>query len=222
MSREYQTGATLEVRGETWTLARVQPFDACAVLTLEGRDRSNAGDRLQVIEPFDRPRLVANRKLRRRRRQAVIAAALTAIASARDRSGLWTAASASIDLWPYQLEPALAVIQRRDAPAARRRRRPRQDHSGRVDPVGAARARLGRTRADRVSGRPARHVGARAARSIRHRRNGARSGHRSPNASPRCRRASVPGRGTPSRSRRSISSSGRRCCRRSTGSRSIS
>ena len=91
-------------------MTRSQHFDACALLTLEGRDRSNAGNRLQVIDPFDRPRPLANRKLRRRPRRAVLRSALAAIVSARGRSRLWTAAAASIELWPYQLEPALAVI----------------------------------------------------------------------------------------------------------------
>jgi hypothetical protein len=106
----YEPGALLEVRGETWTLTRAQRFDACALLTLEGRDRSNAGQRLRVIDPFDRPRLVVNRALRRRPRRAVLRSALAAIIGARGRSCLWTAAAASIQLWPYQLEPALAVI----------------------------------------------------------------------------------------------------------------
>ena len=110
MPSRYEAGALLEVRGETWTLTRAQHFDACALLTLEGRDRSNAGRRLRVIEPYDRPRPVTNRKLRRRSRRAVLWSALRAAIGVRDRSGLWTAAAASIDLWPYQLEPALAVI----------------------------------------------------------------------------------------------------------------
>jgi superfamily II DNA or RNA helicase len=106
----YEAGARLEVRGETWTLTRAQRFDDCALLTLEGRDRSNAGNRLRVVEPFDRPRPLANRKLSRRPRRAVLLSALAAITGARGRSRLWTAAAASIELWPYQLEPALAII----------------------------------------------------------------------------------------------------------------
>jgi superfamily II DNA or RNA helicase len=104
-------GSPLEVRGETWTLSRAQRFDACTVLTLEGHQRSNAGERLRVIAPFDRPRPVAGRRLRRRSRRRVIASTLAAICGARRSSGLWTAADASIDLWPYQLEPALAVVR---------------------------------------------------------------------------------------------------------------
>ena len=110
MPFRYEAGSRFEVRGETWTLTRAQHFDACALLTLEGRDRSNAGHRLRVVEPFDRPRPLANRKLTRRPRRAVLLSALAAITGARGRSGLWTAADASIELWPYQLEPALAVI----------------------------------------------------------------------------------------------------------------
>jgi hypothetical protein len=111
MPFSFEDGALLECRGETWKLWRSQQFDACAILTLEGRDRSNAGDRLHVIDPFDRPRLIANRTLRKRPRRVVIASALSAIASARRSASLWTAAQSSIDLWPYQLEPALAVIR---------------------------------------------------------------------------------------------------------------
>ena len=110
MPSRYEAGALLEVRGETWTLTRAQKFDACALLTLEGRDRSNAGRRLRVIDSFERPRPVANGKLRRRSRRATLRAALAAIIGARGTWCLWTAAAASIELWPYQLEPALAVI----------------------------------------------------------------------------------------------------------------
>jgi superfamily II DNA or RNA helicase len=110
MPSRYEAGALLEVRGEAWTLTRAQRFDACTLLTLEGRDQSNANTRLRVLDPFDRPRPVANRTLSRRPRRAVLLSALAAIAGARGRSRLWTAADASIDLWPYQLEPALAVI----------------------------------------------------------------------------------------------------------------
>ena len=111
MPFSYVDGALLECRGETWKLSRSQQFDACAILTLEGRDRSNAGDRLHVIDPFDRPRRIASRTLRKRPRRVVIASALAAITTARRSASLWTAAQSSIDLWPYQLEPALAVIR---------------------------------------------------------------------------------------------------------------
>ena len=106
----FEDGAPVEVRGETWRLARADRFDACAILTLVGRDRSNAGARFRVVVPFDRPRPLAARRLRRRSRHAAMADALNAVAGVRRAPGLWTAASAAIDLLPYQLEPALAVV----------------------------------------------------------------------------------------------------------------
>lgn len=110
MAQVYEPGMTLEVRGGRWTLTRAQAFDACTVLTLGGADASNESQSLQVIEPFDRPRLPAARRLRRRPRRTVLRTALNAITSARTTTGLWTAADAAIDVMPYQLEPALAVL----------------------------------------------------------------------------------------------------------------
>ena len=110
MPSRYEAGALLEVRGEIWALTREQRFDGCTLLTLEGRGQSNANTRLRVVDPFDRPRPLAKCRLGRRPRRAVLHSALAAVASARGRSRLWTAAKASIELWPYQLEPALAVI----------------------------------------------------------------------------------------------------------------
>src|SRR5262245_60849680 len=110
MSSVLEGSVEVEVRGEPWAVVRAQPFESCTVLTLEGRGRSNARQRLRVIEPFDRPRAIRAPRLPRRRREAVPGAALGAIAALRSDAGLWTAAGASIDLLPYQLEPALAVI----------------------------------------------------------------------------------------------------------------
>ncbi len=106
-----QPGGIVNVRGERWRLARVDPYERCSVLTLDGRDVANANRRLRVIEPFDRPMPVASDCMVRRSRRSVLRTALRAIANARPATGLWTAAEASIDLLPYQLEPALAVLR---------------------------------------------------------------------------------------------------------------
>jgi len=106
----FEAGALIEVRGQQWLLTRAQRFDACTVLSLEGRDRANAMERMQIVDPYDRPHLVAPGSLERRRRQVVIKHALAAIHSAKPVDGLWTAAAARIDLHSYQLEPALAAI----------------------------------------------------------------------------------------------------------------
>lgn len=106
----YDTGALLDVRGQRWLLTRAAPYGHCTILTLEGRGAANANERLQVIDPFDRPRPIAATKIVRRPRRAVLRAALGAIVDARPAHGLWMAAAASIDLLPYQLEPALAAV----------------------------------------------------------------------------------------------------------------
>jgi len=106
-----QPGAIVTLRGERWRLARVDTYERCSVLTLDGRGGANANRRVRVIEPFDRPVPVASGRMVRRKRRAVLQAALDAIANARPATGLWTAAAASIDLLPYQLEPALAVLR---------------------------------------------------------------------------------------------------------------
>lgn len=106
-----QPGAIVNVRGERWRLARVDTYERWSVLTLDGRDVANANQRLRVIEPFDRPVPVAADRMVRRRRHTVLCAARHALAKARPAAGLWTAAAAAIDLLPYQLEPALAVLR---------------------------------------------------------------------------------------------------------------
>lgn len=110
MSLPLEAGSLVEVRGERWLLTAATPHGTCTVLTLEGRDRANATERLRVIDPFDRSRRIARAALARRPRRAVLRAALGAIVDARSDNTLWVAASAGIDVWPYQLEPALAAI----------------------------------------------------------------------------------------------------------------
>jgi ERCC4-related helicase len=110
MPLHYEAGALVEVRGERWLLTRADAFESCCVLTLEGRDRHNTRERLCVIDPFDRPRRISRGRLTRRSRWRVLQSALASIADHRPVAGLWTAAAAAIDLWPYQLEPALAAI----------------------------------------------------------------------------------------------------------------
>ena len=95
------------VRDEHWRIARVDSFDRCTVVTLDGGHRR----RFRVIEPFDRVLAIRSSGIVRRDRRAVLRTALHTMASARPPLGLWTAASATIDLLPYQLEPALAVLR---------------------------------------------------------------------------------------------------------------
>ena len=94
------------VRDQPWRVTRVDEFDRCAVLTLDAADR-----KLRVIAPFDRVMVNGRARVMRRNRRTVLRTALKTMASARAPTGLWTAAAAAIDLLPYQLEPALAVLR---------------------------------------------------------------------------------------------------------------
>jgi superfamily II DNA or RNA helicase len=108
---EFRAGTSVTLRGEAWRIRLVEPFERCTLLTLDGIGRGNLGAGLSVLTPFDRPRVEArSRKPRVVSRRAALQRAARAIAGAHAWSSLWTAASASIELLPWQLEPALAVI----------------------------------------------------------------------------------------------------------------
>lgn len=100
-------GSTVTARGRRWRVARVDAFERCSILTLEAAGCS----RVRLIDPFDRITTIDANRIVRRRRRGVTQIALAAACSARPATGLWTAAGAAIDLMPYQLEPALAVLR---------------------------------------------------------------------------------------------------------------
>ncbi len=107
MATHVAPGSIVTVRGQPWRVARVDEFDRCSVVTLNAAHSK----RLRVIEPFDRVIATGTRRVIRRHRRSVLNTALGTIAAARPALGLWTAASADIELLPYQLEPALAVLR---------------------------------------------------------------------------------------------------------------
>ena len=103
-------GSSVWVRSERWVVVACDRFETCTVVSLEGQGGENAGRQCRLIEPFDRLRQVNPNRLHRRKRDSLLRSALTAAARERPASGLWTAADARITLLPYQLEPALAVL----------------------------------------------------------------------------------------------------------------
>src|SRR5689334_5424209 len=110
MAGHLEIGSLVELRGQQWLLTRAQPYDACTLLSLEGRERGNAMERIRVIAPFDRPTPISTRSLQRRGRLFVLEHALAAIHSSNPSTALWTAAAARVDLLGYQLEPAMAAL----------------------------------------------------------------------------------------------------------------
>ena len=104
-------GELVELRGERWRLAHRMAADSNAILTLNGADTANHHSVLRVIEGMETPIRVSSETLRRRSRRAVARVALHAMATAQPPGHLWTAAAADIDLWPYQLQPAIAAVR---------------------------------------------------------------------------------------------------------------
>lgn len=104
-------GQIVTLRDECWTVARTEAFERCTILTLEGRGPDNTGRLFHAITPFDLVGTARTHQPRRRKRRAVLRGALSAIAQERPALGLWTAAEARLDLFAYQLEPALAVLR---------------------------------------------------------------------------------------------------------------
>ena len=105
-------GARIRVRGSSWRVRHVQPFDACTVVHLIGTGADNAGQRRTLLDPFDRLQPDAPRTtLRVVRPRRWYHAFRRLLAADHPHDGLWAAASARIELLPHQLEPALAIVR---------------------------------------------------------------------------------------------------------------
>jgi superfamily II DNA or RNA helicase len=108
----FKAGARVRVRGDQWTIASTTPHPDCQALRLEGSGVANTGRSRTFLRPFDRPsvlplaktvRAVSLRDWRGHVCQAVLRGT--------PFGGLTAAATARIDLMPFQLAPALAILR---------------------------------------------------------------------------------------------------------------
>ena len=107
-----RSGQHVIVRDEPWLVVHSEAFQDASLVTLRGVSAGNLGETLRVLTPFDTVHAGRTRApLRRGTRRDAFMAAAAAIADAPCWSDTWTAASAGIDLRPWQLEPALAAIR---------------------------------------------------------------------------------------------------------------
>ena len=109
--RSHLAGQRVDARGESWIVLRAESFDACTIVTLRGSGDANLGRTTELITPFDR--LIVARTpacARRAPRRAVLQSAMTAVRHAHGWLEPWTAATARIDLLPWQFEPAMAAV----------------------------------------------------------------------------------------------------------------
>jgi hypothetical protein len=105
------TGAVVRVRRSRWRVVEVRTYDQCQLITLSGIGHTNAGVEQRVVAPFDlvepveyrgQPRVVRRGTWRR------VCRAL--IADDAPAGALRTLGRARLDLFPHQLEPALAIV----------------------------------------------------------------------------------------------------------------
>jgi superfamily II DNA or RNA helicase len=107
----WQTGERVLVRGRAWTIVELTKFSDCDALRLSAAGAEHAGDSRTLLVPFDRPwRLRRSPSIRVVRPRRWLHALRQAGACAHPAGRLKRTARSAIDVLPYQLEPALAMI----------------------------------------------------------------------------------------------------------------
>lgn len=118
--RDPRVGERVRIRRERWRVAAVELLDACPLVTLDGLGPPNVHEQRQLLVPFEVVEPLAHldaaglphlpwRAGRRRWRRAVRSALVA--------NGPWTRLhgvdASHIEVLPYQLEPAIAVLEGR-------------------------------------------------------------------------------------------------------------
>jgi len=106
------TGALVDVRGNRWRVVEKVEHEGCSSCRLAGAAASNLGVHRTLLLPFDRLRPVEPRtRPKRVGRRRWVAGLRSLLEAASTADGLRGAAGAAIDLFDYQLEPALACAR---------------------------------------------------------------------------------------------------------------
>jgi superfamily II DNA or RNA helicase len=107
------SGMDVTVRGERWRVMATVPHADCTAIRLAGEGRTNPGARVTLLQPFDRVRDVSIRTriefVTRRRWWRTVRRHLAC--GQQPFGGLGVLTTAAIELLPYQLEPALAMLR---------------------------------------------------------------------------------------------------------------
>lgn len=111
MDASVRPGDVVTARGRTWTVVDRTPHPDCASVRLRGSPLQG-GEMRTLLTPFDRLRAVARRDAwRRLRPRRWLHAVRRGAIDTHPFGGLRTAAGSRIDVLPYQLEPALAILR---------------------------------------------------------------------------------------------------------------
>jgi len=103
-------GDTVEVRGAVWRVTDVRRFETCARIDLAASEGGHETS-CALLYPFDRPRRAGPAQPRVASARSLAQVLVQAAWTAHPFGVLRAAAAAQIDLHPYQLEPALAVVR---------------------------------------------------------------------------------------------------------------
>jgi hypothetical protein len=107
----FAVGDRVCVRGDRWRVEEVRGFRDCECLHLSGIGEANCGAACALLVPFDRPvSLERSGRMRVVRRAGWMRRFRALTVSATPLRRLRTAGFAELQLYPYQLEPVLAVL----------------------------------------------------------------------------------------------------------------
>jgi superfamily II DNA or RNA helicase len=110
--RSIRPGDLVRVRRARWRIVDVRAYERCDVVTLSAVGESPAGVERRVLTPFETiDRLERIHRTRRVRATRWRRACRGLLAADVPPAGLRSAAHARIDLLPFQLEPAMAVVR---------------------------------------------------------------------------------------------------------------
>ena len=102
----------VRARGARWRVAGIRAYERCEVLTLVGVGPTNRGRERHLLAPFDRIERIERRsQLTRVHLRLWRRACRALIAADTPPASLRCARQARIDLFPHQLEPAIAVLR---------------------------------------------------------------------------------------------------------------
>ena len=99
------------MRGRRWTVLSETDFQDCRALRVSGSDPFNPSIVRTLLLPFDRPRDIGSTAIAVVRPRRWLRLLQRAAIDARPFGGVFPAAAGSIDIHPYQLEPALAMLR---------------------------------------------------------------------------------------------------------------
>jgi superfamily II DNA or RNA helicase len=106
-------GDVVRIRAARWRVSRATRHDTTAVVEVLGLDRGSAGVRARFVLPFERIDPIGPPASPRLQRPAAWARSVRGVLAGATRraDSLRALAGARIDLLPFQLEPALAVVR---------------------------------------------------------------------------------------------------------------